>query len=323
MRRSFDGVFTAKDAKDAKDCTRVSFLWERPRDRSQEKGPARKAFASFAVALAVVVAAGLALAGCVPYPGQDGQGDAAPAAVDSPPGQFAGLDPGASDEQTLHFDVSGYGINETQQAADRAEAAYNRIMVDTNLYSFKPSGLYKIVIYGSPEEYRRKTGQPGWSGGVAVGNSIYTFAGPQLDMTVAHEMTHLIWYEYMGRLDPDQRWVNEGLAVYEEEKAAAEEGYRGDLYADINGLMRSQPIPMDQMIKLTPATERERTVSVWYAESVSMVRFMIERGGRIGFSQFLASLHDGLNFDAAVAAGFPGQWHSLNDFDQAWQRSLL
>lgn len=265
------------------------------------------------------------LSACVPYPGEDGQVD--PAQVQQTtnitPGQFADLDAGYSRQQSLHFAVSGYGIEQTQHAADRAEASYNRIMVDTNLYSFKPAGLYKIFIYGSVDEYRRKTGQPPWSGGVSIGNSIYTFAGPAMDMTIAHEMTHLIWFEYMGRADPDTRWVNEGLAVYEEEKAAAEQGYRGDLYADVRGLVRAQPLPMDQMIKLTPATERERTVSVWYAESESMVRFMLERGSRMGFAQFLGAIHDGRAWDDAVASGFPGQWRSLSDFNTAWQRSLL
>ena len=271
--------------------------------------------------LAALIAA-VALSACVPYPGQEGAADESAALTSITPGAFPGPDAGAAHAQTLHFEVSGYGIAETQRAADDAEASYNRIMMDTNLYSFKPAGLYKIVIYGSQDEFRKKTGQPSWSGGVSVGNAIYSFAGLALNRTLAHEMTHLIFFEYMGRMNPDHRWINEGLAVYEEEKAAAAQGYRGDLYADVRGLMRAQPVAMDQMIKLTPATERERAVSVWYAQSESMVHFMIDRGGRFGFAQFLGALHDGKGWDDAVSSSFSGAWRGLADFEQAWQRSL-
>ncbi len=54
-----------------------------------------------------------------------------------------------------------------------------------------------------------------------------------------------------------------------------------------------------------------------------MTRFMIERGGRIGYSQFLTALKEGKNFDQAIATGFPGQWMNLADLETAWKRSLL
>lgn len=237
-------------------------------------------------------------------------------------GAFAPLDAGAAQQDSLHFTVRAYGAQDARQISEQAEAAYNRIMIDTNLYSFQPRGLYQIVVYGGQDEYQKKTGQPNWSGGVSVGNAIYSFMGPGLYQTIAHEMTHLIFFEYMGRVNIDHRWVNEGLAVYEEGKALGGGADRPDIFAVVRGRLRQQPIPMDQMIRLIPATEREYTVNVWYAQAESMIRHMIERGGRIGFSQFLAALRDGRDFDAAVAASFPGVWRNLADFEQSWQRSL-
>ena len=67
--------------------------------------------------------------------------------------------------------------------------------------------MYEIVVYGSQDEYRKKTGQPDWSAGVTVGNSIYTWYSPVLNGILSHEMTHLIWFEYMnGRLTDQQAW---------------------------------------------------------------------------------------------------------------------
>ena len=272
--------------------------------------------------LQLVVAVVLVCAACVPYPGElpdDGRGRSYPGLIE---GVYPGLDAGAQETASLHFEVKAYGLDTVRMVSDTAEAAYTRIMTDTGLYSFKPRGLYQIMVYGTQDEYRKKTGQPEWSGGVAVGNALYTYLSPRLEAVLSHEMTHLIWFEYMGRVNADHRWVNEGLAVYQENKALGARG-QGDIFSVLRGSLRAQPLPMDQMVHLVPATERAYEVSLWYAQAESMTRYMIERGGRIGYSQFLGALKDGKNFDEAVLTGFPGQWRNLGELETAWKRSLL
>lgn len=261
----------------------------------------------------------LGLAGCVPYPGVLPEEERRTTIVQGP---FPPLDAGAAELESLHFKVRSYGTGNAQRIADTAEAAYNRIMLDTNLYSFRPRGLYEIVVYGTSDEYHKKTGQPQWSGGVTVGNAIFTYESSRLPGTLAHEMTHLIFYEYMGAVNVNHRWVNEGLAVYEESQASGVQG-GVDLFAAVRGNLRRQPIPIDQVIHMIPASEKEYTVNLWYAQSQSMIKFMIERGGRIGFSQFLQALKQGRGFSDAIAAGFPGGWRTLEDFEREWLRSEM
>lgn len=260
-------------------------------------------------------------AACIPYPGEppDDGGRRPYAGVME--GVYPGLEPGAQENSSLHFKVKAYGQDTVLDVSAMAEAAYSRIMTDTGLNSFMPRGLYQIVVYGTQDEYRKKTGQPDWSGGVAVGNAIYTYLSPRLEAVLSHEVTHLIWFEYMGRVNPDHRWVNEGLAVHQENKALGTRG-RGDMFSSLRGQMRAQTIPMDQMIRLVPATERAYEVSLWYAQAESMTRFMLERGGRIGFSQFLNALRYDKNLDQAVAEGFPGSWRTLEELERDWKRSL-
>ncbi|OGR96051.1 MAG: hypothetical protein A2V88_13410 [Elusimicrobia bacterium RBG_16_66_12] len=259
---------------------------------------------------------------CVPYPGElpdDGRGRSFTGIVE---GAYPGLDAGYNETQGLHFQVKAYGIDVVRAVSDKAEESYNRIMTDTGLYSFKPRGMYQIVVYGTQDEFRKKTGQPDWSAGVAVGNAIYTYVSPRLEGVLSHEMTHLIWFEFMGgRLTQEHRWINEGLAVFEEAKAVDPRG-GASLFGSLRQTLRSSPIPMDQMMRLVPATERAYEVSLWYAQAEDMVRFLIQRGGRIGFSQFLTALRDGKDLDRAVSEGFPGQWRALEDFDLQWRRSL-
>lgn len=267
----------------------------------------------------VLAAAASALISCVPYTGELPPYEPMRAITQGP---FQLLDPGAYQLDSLHFLTRAYGGDKAREVSERAEQSYNRIMVDTNLYSFKPKGLYEIVVYANKDEYRRKTGQPEWSGGVSVGNSIFSYEGPQLHVTLAHEMTHLIFYEYMGGVNLRHRWVNEGLAVYEERKAAGVVPAGPEIFSSARGAQRRSPMPMDQMLNLVPATEQEANVSLWYAQAESMVRHMIERGGRIGFSEFLAALKDNRDFDSAIGGAFPGVWRNLADFEQAWQRSV-
>jgi hypothetical protein len=269
--------------------------------------------------LGVLIAA-CGLAGCIAVPGAlDVDHLARPQDITGE--IFPSLEAGASEQGSLHFLVRAYGSGKAIQTADLAEAAYQRIMVDTGLTSFRPlGGLYKIVIYAGADEYHKKTGQPAWSGGLSVGNSIYSYEGAHLDAVLSHEMTHLIFYEYMGRTDLEHRWVNEGLAVYEESKAGQPSS--GGAAAPLPPWPQGwEPLSLDSMVRMVPASERERTVNAWYLQAHSMVRFLIERGGRIGFGQFLAALKGGASVDKAVADGFPGTWRDLADFYSAWVKA--
>jgi hypothetical protein len=262
------------------------------------------------------------LSACVPYPPEllpdDARGNSMPKILE---GVYPGLDAGSNEQQSMHFKIRAYGAEVASTTSDMCEQDYTRIMNDTGLYSFQPRGQYQIIIYGSLDEYRKKTGQPDWSAGVTVGNSIYTFYSTNLNGVLSHEMTHLIWFEFMnGRLTDQQRWVNEGLAVYQESKTRN----RGqELFLNMLPTLRTTPIPMDQLQNLAPNSERAYDASLWYAQAESMIRFMIEKGGRIGFGQFLNAVRDGSTFDQAIYAGFPGQWRTIVDFENDWKRSLL
>jgi hypothetical protein len=256
------------------------------------------------------IALSLALgAGCVSLP---------PGSVEEPSGRitrasFADLDPGAKTVTSLHFEVRAYASGQGQAFSQLAESCYERIMRDTGLYSFMPRGLYPIVVYASREEYLRKTGMPDWSAGAASGNSIYLFEGPGAAPILAHEMTHLIFNEYMRRSAQESLWVNEGLAVYEEEQASPGTSRRL--------LPEQTPMPFTQMAAAVPLQREGIFADAWYRQASSVVRFLIEQGGRVGFGQFLSALRDGRTPDEAVRAGFPGQWSSMDSLEASWRKA--
>lgn len=260
---------------------------------------------------ALWLAAAFCCAGCVAIPEYDMPHER-PTTLTT--GVFRDLDPGAKQETGLHFKVKAYGSFRAQQILQEAETHYQRIMNDSGLYSFQPPGLYEIIVYASADEFQKKTQFANWAAGLTVGNSIFAFEGSQLMPVLAHEMTHLLFHEYMRYDRNELRWLNEGFAMYEEARAAGRPGvvWPGG----------QEPLPFDQMATLVPATEREREVNMWYRQVGDVVGFMIEKGGRIGFGQFFGALRDNKQMDEAIRVGFPGAWNSFKDLEASWRRKV-
>ena len=257
----------------------------------------------------------LSCCACVDIP--TGAVPAAPVAqpVESP---YQGLDPGYKTEETAHFAVKAYTSSSATLYSGICEENYTRIMQDLGLYSFVPARPYNVVIYRDAAEYRAKTGQPDWSGGAAYGNALLLFEGEGLKATIGHEMTHLIFNEFMGLSQSGSlRWLNEGAAVYEETRSnQASAAYYSDR---VRSGVAPNPIPFSQMTNLVPQNESQRNVDRWYAQVGSVVGFLIKQGGSFSFSIFLGKLRDGATVDRALEDTYAGMWKNLSEVEKAWQ----
>lgn len=227
----------------------------------------------------------------------------------------AGLDSDSFTKETAHFRISAYsGID---IYAEECEALYSGIMRETGLYSFVPPEPYNITIYRDAEEYHRKTGMPEWSGGAAYGNALMLYSSPDFNAAAAHEMTHLIFNEFMGlnRNVRENLWINEGLAVYMETKASrkSESAY----YSRFKKQILNNPLPFSQMVNLAPQNESQQGTERWYAQAWSVVSFMLSRGGSFNFSVFLGRLKEGDSQDNALAYAYT-DWHSMDELEKAY-----
>ena len=225
------------------------------------------------------------------------------------------LDPGYLEKETAHFRISSY--SDIDAYAEDCEAFYSAIMRETGLYSFVPPQPYRISIYRDSQEYHSKTKMPEWSGGAAYGNALLLYSGPSFAATAAHEMTHLVFNEFMGLGGSDRNilWINEGLAVYMETKAsqASESAY----YRIFRDSILGNPIPFSQMIVLAPQNESARSSERWYAQAWSVVSFMLARGGSFNFSVFLGRIKAGDTLDQALSYAYK-DWQNLSALENAW-----
>ncbi|MBI4801777.1 MAG: hypothetical protein HY796_04545 [Elusimicrobia bacterium] len=264
---------------------------------------------------AILLFMGLSLCSCVPVSQEMLKGMAPPAqAVEAP---YKGLEPGYKTYETAHFLIKAYSTETAVSYSVICEGDYRRLMNDLGLYSFAPAKPYNVVVYKDLEEFMGKTGQPKWSGGVAYGNAILIYESEGSAAVLSHEMTHLIFNEFLGLANSNSlKWLNEGLAVYEETQ-----GYwqsKADYSRRLSSLVVGNPIPFLQMINLAPQGERDAVVERWYAQCGSVAAFLIKEGGTLGFSIFLSRIRDGATVDAAAAEAFTVLGKNLAEIEKAW-----
>jgi hypothetical protein len=190
-------------------------------------------------------------------------------------------------------------------------------MQDLGIYSFVPRQPYNVLVYRDQAEYRAKTGMPEWSGGAAYGNALLLFEGPGLPAALAHEMAHLLFAEYMGLSQAAQlRWLNEGIAVYEESRSSQEAAAHYSRL--VREMVAPNPLPFSHLVNLAPQSDSLRLVDRWYAQAGSVVGYMIRKGGSFNFSIFLSRLRDGATPDEALKAVYSGLWRNMESLEHAW-----
>lgn len=179
----------------------------------------------------------------------------------------------------------------------------------------------KVYVYGSEADFRSASG-PGtheWAGGSAFTRDgvVLILAPPNAleyaRRTVAHELTHVVVYQstrnpYGGL----PTWLEEGLAMRSEGdlqpsfRRALDAAIKEDRLISVWALSSSFPTDADQ-------------AELSYAQSYSLVEFVVERYGQAGMSRLLAEFREGATFDDALRAALGVDTYGLDD---QWRASL-
>lgn len=255
--------------------------------------------------------------------------------------------------ESLHFVVRGYNFSKIAEIARTCEDIYQKVMFDTNLLSFKPKENYSVTVYSTREEFHQITGFPSWSGGGArtklLGNlrseerdlraltSIVTHEEALTTPLLAHEITHLVFNEFMEFYtaeDADRcRWLNEGLASYEELEANPP-ATRDEFLGVVEPLLREHALPVGEVLDFNPFRQPLVTlgtyffqgrrflftnVDVWYWQCRSLTEFLIEKHGRYNFYLFMNALKVRKDVFVALQEGYPGRWRNLTDLENEWK----
>lgn len=163
---------------------------------------------------------------------------------------------------------------------------------------------------------------PPYAEGVAypeLGIVLLALTGPNPAVPVdvpnvfVHELSHVALHRAVGRR-PIPRWFSEGIAIHQAHERRLERARTLlDAYGD-GSLMRMRELDRGF------ASPDERVVSIAYAQSASLVAFMLsETRGRSKLQRLIRELGVGKPFDVAVDEAY---YTPLDALDRAWRKRL-
>jgi hypothetical protein len=204
------------------------------------------------------------------------------------------------------------------QLITSSQQALDRLAQDTGVHLKQPVSVY---IYASPDDLRGAMVFPQeWTGGVAFteyGLIAIGIPTNELDWgkgALAHELghmvTHQITYSPYGAILPT--WLDEGLAMYAEGKP---DPYLQSVLE--KAITQHNLISVRSLASPFSAIPEEAYIS--YAESQSLIPFLIQNYGRDKMLQLLNLFKEGSTYDDALIQVYGFDQDGL---DAVWQKYI-
>ncbi len=218
-------------------------------------------------------------------------------------------------EVSAHFILSWDGERDASIGARVLrvlEDAWERTSVDLKI---NPKGKVRVVLY-TTTEFRKVTGVHGWVTGLYDGRiripvKDFSAAEREIRGTIYHEYTHVAVQSITSRCPA---WLNEGLAqVYEgrERKSSRARVRKAAANESLISILNLR-------LPFTRFSDVE-TARLAYAESLSLVLFIMDQHGPDRIGRFLRYLGEGMPEHEAATEAFH---RSLGDIFEAWKESL-
>jgi hypothetical protein len=199
-----------------------------------------------------------------------------------------------------------------------AEDARILLKQDVGAWPIQDINLY---IYGSTQEMKDSlVGAPDWIYGMSFWENQRTIIigispGDEAygKSTIAHELAHVAVNSIMGGCYASiPLWLNEGIAVYSE-------GIPDPQYAKLI----DNAVYTDDLFSLRSISEEYQVIdgdpSLTYAESLSVVQYLVKEFGQEKIRVLLQSLGQGYTYDSALrmALGM-----DMDGLESAWRKSI-
>ena len=225
---------------------------------------------------------------------------------------------------TDHFVVYEEGAKVSAELYETLESLHGNIMLD--LVAFSPwTRDKKVYIYylQTGESFRRLTGRPAWSGGTASlsERKIYVYKSDEAFGILAHELTHIYFDSFFPVSNPSPLWLSEGIATY----IQSERGFSTPnwLAQNLKLLEGGSGFKLTDLVRIENMHGAdEDNVRLWYAQSYSVVRFLMKLKAGNAFYIFCKSLREGRPAHQALFQAYGVPYNKLTSLEYAWRYDL-
>jgi len=223
-----------------------------------------------------------------------------------------------------HFTIFSEQYPASDRFIDLVENLHSNLMLDLAPFSpWASSERTMIFLFKNQDTYRRVTGRPVWSGGASsVGKrKLYVYESEELPGIVAHELTHIYFDGFFLEGTTDPLWLSEGMAtLVQVERGLAAPNW---LRENLEKLEAGEGYPIEKLIAVTStAGWPDAKVRLWYAQSYSLVRFLIRTQYRSSFYKFSAHLRDGRPTPEALYRAYGAPYTRMVALEHAWRYEL-
>ncbi|OGO24570.1 MAG: hypothetical protein A2Z28_07145 [Chloroflexi bacterium RBG_16_51_9] len=189
------------------------------------------------------------------------------------------------------------------------QEALTRLSGSTGAYLKKP---VKIYVYASRDLLGAMIFPQEWTGGVAFtefGTIIIGIDSGNLDWgkrAITHELTHLVVHQMTFNPYGDlPTWLDEGLAVYNEGELEANFVNTLKAALDNNGLISARSLS-------SPFSANTNEALLSYAESYSLVEFLVKTYGQSKMLELLTTFSQGSTYNNALGKAYGFDVDGLN-----------
>ncbi|MEE3372855.1 MAG: hypothetical protein VX346_26210 [Planctomycetota bacterium] len=218
--------------------------------------------------------------------------------------------------RTQNFLVTGNGDKLAREVAIAAERHRRQLALDWLGHELPPwHSICPIRVTAQPQLAAGGATSFGFHRGRPLGWSMQIQGSREriLDSVLPHEILHTVFATHFGQ--PLPRWADEGACTTVEHQS--EQAKQRDLLTRFLTTRPSRGIAFNQMF---PMREYPRDILPLYAQGYSVTQFLLARGGKRKFVQFVESGLQRRDWEAALSHYYG--FSDLSDLQVSWNREL-
>ena len=218
--------------------------------------------------------------------------------------------------RTQNFLVSGNGDKLAREIAIAAERHRRQLALDWLGHELPPwQSICPIRVSAQPNLAAGGATSFGFHRGHPLGWAMQIQGSREriLDSVLPHEILHTVFATHFGQ--PLPRWADEGACTTVEHQS--EQAKQRDLLTRFLTTRPSRGIAFNQMF---PMREYPRDILPLYAQGYSVTQFLLARGGKRKFVQFVENGLQSRNWEAALSHHYG--FSDLSDLQVSWNREL-